>query len=94
MESTEEVKLNSVVFAETLATALHEQESTSRYPVRLDMNTKTSIMAAIILAMGVNKDGEPLTADQAVDAAVDLEQAVTTRVRELKSHAKHNLGIA
>ena len=89
MESTEEVTVNTVLFVETLATALHEQESTSRYPIRLDMNTKTSIMAAIILAMGVSKDGDPLTAEQAVDAAVELEQAVTTRVRELKAKRGH-----
>jgi hypothetical protein len=54
----------------------------SRYPVRLDLNTKLSIMAAIIFALSET----PI--EKIVDAAVELESAVDKRVKEIKKNAR------
>lgn len=55
------------------------QNEQSRYPVRLDLNTKTSIMAAIIFALS------DLPAEKVVDEAFKLESLVDKRVKEIKN---------
>lgn len=58
------------------------EEVTSKWPVRLDLNTKVSIMAAIIFGLS------DIPTEKAVDAAVALEQAVTKRVAALKAESR------